>query len=99
MSIDEIRALRSAQPFKPFDIILRDGTKVQVALPERMALAPNGQRLGVYEGMMPTVVMLLRLRAWRWRGCANLGRARNDDGTDPHSSPRFSLSVFCSVFE
>jgi hypothetical protein len=56
MSIDEIRALRNAQPFKPFDIILRDGTKVHVALPERMALAPNGQRLGVYEGTMPTVV-------------------------------------------
>ena len=56
MSIDEIRALRNAQPFKPFDIILREGRKVRVALPERMALAPNGQRLGVYEGMMPTVV-------------------------------------------
>jgi len=56
MSIDEIRALRNAQPFKPFDLILRDGTKVHVALPERLALAPNGQRLGVYEGMMPTVV-------------------------------------------
>ena len=56
MSIDEIRALRNAQPIKPFDLILRDGTKVRVALPERMALAPNGQGLGVYEGMMPTVV-------------------------------------------
>ena len=56
MSIDEIRALRNAQPFKPFNLILRDGTKVHVALPERMALAPNGQKLSVYEGMMPTVV-------------------------------------------
>jgi hypothetical protein len=56
MSIDEIREFRNALPFKPFDIILRDGTKVHVALPERMALASNGQRLGVYEGMMPTVV-------------------------------------------
>jgi hypothetical protein len=56
MSIDEIRALRNARPFKPFNIILRDGTKVHVALPERMALAPNGQRLGVYEGIMPIVV-------------------------------------------
>ena len=56
MSIDEIRAFRNAQPFKPFDIILRNGTKVHVALPERMALAPNGRRLGVYEGIMPTVV-------------------------------------------
>jgi hypothetical protein len=56
MNIDEIRALRNAQPFKPFDIILRDGTKVHVILPERMALAPNGQKLGVYQGMMPIVV-------------------------------------------
>ncbi len=56
MSIEEIRALRNAQPFTPFDIILRDGRKVHVALPERMALAPNGQKLGVYEGVMPTLV-------------------------------------------
>ena len=33
MSIDEIRALRNAQPFKPFDIILQNGTRVHVALP------------------------------------------------------------------
>jgi hypothetical protein len=56
MSIDEIRALRNAQPFKPFDIVLHDGRRVHVALPERMALAPNGQKLGVYEGIMPTLV-------------------------------------------
>lgn len=56
MSIEEIRALRNAQPFKPFDIVLRDGRKVHVALPERMALAPNGAKLGVYEGIMPTLI-------------------------------------------
>ena len=32
------------------------GQKYHVALPERIALAPNGRRLGVYEGIMPTVV-------------------------------------------
>lgn len=56
MSIDEIRSFRNAQPFKPFDIVLRDGHRVHVALPERMALAPNGEKLGVYEGIMPTLV-------------------------------------------
>jgi hypothetical protein len=47
MTIEKIRSFRNAHPFKPFDIVLRDGKRVHVALPERMALAPNGQMLGV----------------------------------------------------
>ena len=39
-----------------FDIVLRDGRRVRVALPERLALAPNGEKLGVYEDIMPTLV-------------------------------------------
>jgi hypothetical protein len=56
VSIDEIRAFRNAQPFRPFDIFLRDGQRVHVAQPERMALAPNGEKLGVYDGLMPTLI-------------------------------------------
>jgi hypothetical protein len=56
MTIEKIRSFRNAHPFKPFDIVLRDGKRVHVALPERMALAPNGQMLGVYEGIMPTLL-------------------------------------------
>ena len=61
MRIEEIRALRNAQPFKPFDIVLRNGSRVHVALPERMALAPNGEKLGVYEGVMPTLVEVVSI--------------------------------------
>jgi hypothetical protein len=56
MRIEEIRALRNAQPFKPFEIVLRNGARVHVARPERMALAPNGEKLGVYEGVIFTLV-------------------------------------------
>jgi hypothetical protein len=56
VSIDDIRTLRNARPFKPFDIVLRDGRRVRVALPERLALAPNGEKLGVYEDIMSTPV-------------------------------------------
>jgi hypothetical protein len=56
VSIDDIRTLRNARPFKPFDIVLRAGRRVRVALPERLALAPNGEKLGVYEDIMPTLV-------------------------------------------
>jgi hypothetical protein len=56
VSIDDIRTLRNGPPFKPFDIVLRDGRRVRVALPERLALAPNGEKLGVNEDIMPTLV-------------------------------------------
>ena len=59
MSIEEIRALRTCEAVSsPFDIILTDtGQTFHVALAgTHRAIAPNGRRLGVYEGIMPTVV-------------------------------------------
>jgi hypothetical protein len=61
VSIDDIRTLRNGPPFKPFDIVLRDGRRVRVALPERLALAPNGEKLGVYEDIMPTLVEVVSI--------------------------------------
>jgi hypothetical protein len=36
MSVKEIRALYSAAPFKPFDLVLTNGTRVHVPHPEFM---------------------------------------------------------------
>ena len=43
MSIEEIRELKHAQPFRPFELITTAGRKVRVRLPYHIALAPNGQ--------------------------------------------------------
>ena len=47
MSINDIRTLR-------FEV-LGDRRRVRVALPERLALAPNRGKLGVYQEIMPTL--------------------------------------------
>ncbi len=52
MSLEEIRALRNASPFRPFDLTLTDGRKIHVARPERIAIAPWG-RLSIFEGNVP----------------------------------------------
>lgn len=52
MSLEEIRALRNANPFRPFDLTLMDGRKIHVARPERIAIAPWG-RLAIWEGNVP----------------------------------------------
>ena len=50
MSIDEIRGFRNAQPFHPFTLLLNDGRLLRVELPQRIALAPDGRRIAVYQG-------------------------------------------------
>ena len=43
MSIDEIRTLKHAKPFRPFDILTKDGQKIRVPLEHRIALSPRGE--------------------------------------------------------
>ena len=43
MSIEEIRTLKHAKPFRPFELITTAGEKVRIRLPHHIALAPNGQ--------------------------------------------------------
>ena len=42
MSIDDIRVLKHAKPFRPFDILTTDGRVVRIPLAHRIALAPSG---------------------------------------------------------
>jgi hypothetical protein len=42
MSIDEIRALKHAQPFRPFEIVTKNSQKVRIEQPIRIALSPTG---------------------------------------------------------
>jgi hypothetical protein len=49
MTIQEIRKLYDARPFRPFDIHTADGRKSRVAHPEFMATAPAARTVVVYQ--------------------------------------------------
>ncbi len=49
MSIEEIRTLRNAKPFEPFDLVMNDGRAVHVEWPLGIACSPTGKFVAVYE--------------------------------------------------
>jgi hypothetical protein len=49
MSIDDIRKLRNAKPFRPFDLLLEDGGAVRIDRFLAIALAPNGRSVAGYD--------------------------------------------------
>lgn len=49
MTIDQIRRLYEAQPFRPFTLHLADGREIPVVHREFMASAPSGRTVIVYQ--------------------------------------------------
>jgi hypothetical protein len=49
MTIDQIRTLYEAEPFRPFTIHLTEGREIPVMHREFMAAAPNGRTVIVYQ--------------------------------------------------
>ena len=49
MTIDQIRRLYEAQPFRPFVLHLADGREIPVAHREFMASAPSGRTVIVFQ--------------------------------------------------
>ena len=47
MEPSRLRELRLASPFRPFYLIVDDGTRLFVDEPHHLGLAPDGSRLGV----------------------------------------------------
>jgi hypothetical protein len=47
MTIDQIRTLRKAKPFKPFTIHVADGAEYDVQHPENLLQSPGGRTLAV----------------------------------------------------
>ena len=45
MSIDDIRVLKNAKPFEPFDILTNDGRVRRIPFPHRIALSPRGESI------------------------------------------------------
>jgi len=49
MTINKVRELYEARPFRPFTIHLADGRNVRVEHPEFIAFAPTGRAMNVFE--------------------------------------------------
>jgi hypothetical protein len=49
MTIDKIRQLYDARPFRPFTLHLADGREIEVEHPEFMARAPSGRTVVIYQ--------------------------------------------------
>jgi hypothetical protein len=45
MDAERIRELRLADPFKPFNLVLRDGRKLPVDRPNALSMSPDGKLL------------------------------------------------------
>ena len=62
MEVDQIRALRRADPFEPFNLVLRDGRKLPVDRAHHLAISPDGELLahasvdGGFEWFPPAAV-------------------------------------------
>ena len=63
MDVEEIRQLRRAQPFKPFDFVMKSGRKLLVDHPYFLGIGPRDQFLvwssfdGGFEKVNPAKVM------------------------------------------
>jgi hypothetical protein len=45
MDVERIRQLRLSKPFRPFTLVLKDGRKLNVDLPFRLAISPVGNEV------------------------------------------------------
>jgi hypothetical protein len=65
MDVEEIRKHRRADPFKAFNLVLKDGRKLPVDRPNALAIAPDGKLLAFqtfdswFERIVPEVVVAI----------------------------------------
>lgn len=80
MTIEQIRKMHQAQPFKPFDIHMGDGRSVPVEHPEVLAITPSGRTIGVglADGTVEIIDLLLVTSIKpRANGAVRRGRSRS----------------------
>jgi hypothetical protein len=61
MTIEQLRRMHQARPFRPFEINLADGRSLPVEHPEMLAIPPPGRTIGVglADGTIEIVDLLL----------------------------------------
>ena len=75
MSIEEIRALKHAKPFRPFDIVTKDGKKVRIEQAIRIALSPTGDSVAGFARNGSFYLLLSEIAAVRAKRKARRKRA------------------------
>lgn len=81
MTIEQLRKMHRAQPFRPFEIHLTDGRSLLVLHPEFLAINPPGRTLAVaVEDGTIEIVDLLLVTSLKPRpnGSRRRGRGRGD---------------------
>lgn len=78
MEMDRLKELKLAVPFRPFNLVLRDGRRFRVERAYEFAIAPDGSRLGLV--VHPTGVVLI------WPD--NVLKVEVLEAATHHSSPR-----------
>jgi len=48
VSIEDIRALKHAKPFRPFELVTKHGERIYIEQPIRIALSPIGDSVAGY---------------------------------------------------
>lgn len=63
MTVNQLRKLHQARPFKPFDVNLADGRSLPVTHPELLAIVPPGRTIvvGLSDGTAEIVDLFLVL--------------------------------------
>ena len=68
MSIDEIRALKHTKPFRPFEIITKNGRTVRIEQAMRIALSPTGDSIAGFGRNGSFYLSLSEIAAVRTQG-------------------------------
>jgi hypothetical protein len=78
MTIEQLRQLHSARPFKPFDIHLADGRTLSVEHPELLAMSPSGRviHVGHPDDTFETIDMILVVSLKPWPNGTHRRRPR-----------------------
>jgi hypothetical protein len=49
MTIEKLREIHAARPFRPFTLDMADGAKLHVSHPESLAYSPSGRTIALVE--------------------------------------------------
>jgi hypothetical protein len=78
MTVNQLRSLHQARPFRPFDIRMADGRSLPIEHPEVLAIIPPGRNIIVSfaDGTFEVVDLFLVLSLKQRNGSPRRGRRR-----------------------
>lgn len=76
MTIDQIREVHDARPFKPFTLVIADGSRIHVPHPEFMAHPGKGRIISVFDARGVAKIIDLLMVTYIEMGKDERGRRR-----------------------